>query len=164
MAIYCVLQHNRQSSTGSQQSQKQNLVKYLIIHTQNVRPWKIRHCSAHFLVQADALSLRNQNFSLILKKKINQATVCFVTRGRNISQQERKKCIIKDRRVYCNYCLPRLTKKKKKDSAQNGVEEERFLSLKKKALNFETKTRCTLGKNLLIPILLWFCCGLVLYT
>lgn len=120
MAIYCVLQHNRQSSTGSQQSQKQNLVKYLIIHTQNVRPWKIRHCSAHFLVQADALSLRNQNFSLILKKKINQATVCFVTRGRNISQQERKKCIIKDRRVYCNYCLPRLTKKKKRTVPRTG--------------------------------------------
>lgn len=74
----------------------------------------------------------------------------------------KKNCSIKDRRVCSNYSLLRLTKTQRPERGGGG--RKIFHSLKKKALNLETKTRSTLGKDLLNPIGLWFCRGLGLYT
>lgn len=160
-----------------------HLVEYLIRNTQHVS-----RTGSHALAQADALKPQNQNSHPILRRKkidiicsllaleVSQwkptvdspapAKVVLCYKRQKYVTKERKNYITKDRRVCCNYSLPKLTVHR-----VGWGRKEWFLSLKKekrrrikKTLNFDTKIRSSLGKCLWIPVGLWCCCGLVLYT
>lgn len=77
----------------------------------------------------------NQNFYLILKKKKNQAIICFITRGRNISQKEGKTALRTGQ--YIVITVTKVSKQKTKGSDQSNVEKAGKIPLTKKGFKFQ---------------------------
>lgn len=157
-------------------------VEHLILNTQHVS-----RTGSRALAQADAPKPQNQNSHPILRRKkidmicslsamevsqrkptadsLAPTKVVLCYKRQKYVTKERKNYITKDRRVYCNYSLPRLTVHRGGGEGRNDSSHWKNKKRRnKKALNFDTKIRSSLGKCLWIPVGLWCCRGLVLYS